>query len=143
MTSRVQPVTLRLRPYWPTQISGMTTTPSALNHLLKKDRYRHSPILGMECGFPATCSADFSRRQRTKSRFNAHNEQNNRVPFDLSAQSTKQLLHADALSQVERRGVSHLPSVATAKSTSHPNRNPSALLPCAGVVYSARVPPSY
>ncbi len=50
-----------------------------------------------------------------KSRFYAHHEQNKEMPFDLSAHSTWRLLHADALSQLERRGVSHLPSVATAK----------------------------
>ena len=50
-----------------------------------------------------------------KSRFNAHHEQNKEMPFDLSAHSTWRLLHADALSELERRGVSHLPSVATAK----------------------------
>ena len=50
-----------------------------------------------------------------KSRFYAHHERHYEVPFDLSAQSTWRLLHADALFQLEKRGVSDLPSVATAK----------------------------
>tara|TARA_Y100001954_G_scaffold216283_1_gene247336 strand:+ start:100 stop:666 length:567 start_codon:yes stop_codon:yes gene_type:complete len=50
-----------------------------------------------------------------KSRFYTHLKQHHGVPFDLSAQSTWRLLHADALSQLERRGVSDLPSIATAK----------------------------
>ena len=50
-----------------------------------------------------------------KSRFYAHHKRHHGVPFDLSAHSTWRLLHADALSQLERRGVSDLPSLATAK----------------------------
>ena len=50
-----------------------------------------------------------------KSRFYAHIGRHHGVPFDLSAQSTWRLLHADALFQLEKRGVSDLPSVATAK----------------------------
>ena len=50
-----------------------------------------------------------------RSRFNAHLEQSKGLPFDLSAQSAWRLLHQDALFQLEKRGVSDLPSIATAK----------------------------
>ena len=50
-----------------------------------------------------------------RSRFDAHLEQSKGLPFDLSAQSTWRLLHQDALFQLEKRGVSDLPSIATAK----------------------------
>lgn len=50
-----------------------------------------------------------------KTRFSAHHGQHKEMPFDLSAPSTWRLLHSDALFQLEKRGVSDLPSVATAK----------------------------
>ena len=50
-----------------------------------------------------------------KDRFYAHHEQHNGMPFDLSANSTWRLLHADVLLQLENLGVSDLPSIATAK----------------------------
>jgi hypothetical protein len=50
-----------------------------------------------------------------RDRFYAHHEQHNGMPFDLSANSTWRLLHADVLLQLENLGVSDLPSIATAK----------------------------
>ena len=74
------------------------------------------PDIGDEMWLPDQHAVLISQgAKELRARFSAHHERHHGAPFDLSAQSTWRLLHADALFQLEKRGVSDLPSVATAK----------------------------
>ena len=90
--------------------------PQRANSSARKKPLPSQPELGDGMWLPSQHAVLISQgAKELKSRFSAHHERHHGAPFDLSAQSTWRLLHADALFQLEKRGVSDLPSVATAK----------------------------